>query len=159
MKTNTLVLAAALAAAVLTTGAFAQSPAAPAASAPDRIVYVPQLPAVTELINAAKAQGLAVSRIEQTADSVTVAYTAANGQTTTIAYRPISAVESGMGSVPQPATPAPGAPAATTTTVVYQTPAYYPYGYPYYSGWYWPPVAVGLNFGWGWHGGGWGGRR
>lgn len=161
MKTSKLAAAAILAAAAFSTGAFAQSPAAnppsgPGAPAPDRIVYVPQMPTVAELAGAAKAQGLAVARIEQTADSVTVVYAAPNGQATTVVYHPISAAESEGVPVPQPGAPAPGTPAPAATAVVYQSPGYYyPYPYAYYPYGYWPPVAIGLRFGWGFHGGGW----
>lgn len=173
MKTENLILSAVFAAAVLTTGALAQTApdaSAPRAPAPDRIVYVPQLPTAGDLLNAGKAQGLTVSRIEQTSDSVSVAYASSTGQVTTVLYRPISAADEGSApAAPQapaapyaPAAPsaAPAAAPAAATTVVYTTPAYpYPYGYPYgyYNPWWdWAPVAVAVGFGLGWEGGhGW----
>lgn len=116
-------------------------------------------------MKAAQAQGLAVSRIDQTANSVTIVCTAPDGRTTTVVYYPISAA-TGVAAVPQPSTPPPSVSAPGAATVVYaSTPYYFPYGYPscdYYPWWGWPPVTIGLGWGWGWghYGGGyrgWGG--
>jgi uncharacterized membrane protein YgcG len=159
MKMNRVIFAAVAMAAVLTTGALAQ-PVAPV-SAPNEIIYLPQLPTVTDLVNAARAQGLSVARIDQTSNSVTVVTTAANGQTATVLYLPISSAGSAPGAVPQPSTPAPAVSMANTMAV-YDTPAYNPYGYydypyDYYPWWGWP---VGVGFGWGYYGGrGYGGFR
>ena len=170
MKTPKLIAGTILASALLSTAAFAQNtvsvaPANPA-SAPNEVVYVPQLPSAAELTKAAAAQGVTVVQINQTSSQITVVYKYSNGQVNTVSYQPLSAADAS--GVPMPtAAPAAGAVAVVPgTTVVYQTaaPGYYydGYPYPYYGygyGWY-PPVAVG--FGFGFHGGGgfrggWGG--
>jgi hypothetical protein len=141
-------------AALAQTAPTASAPAVPA-SVPATMVYVPQLPSATELVKAAAAQGMAVDKIEQSANQVVAVYKLSNGQEYTVVYQPLPPEEAAA-----PAT------AATTTTVAYAAPygyAYYP-GY-YYPGYYWPyypPVAIGLGFGWGWYGGwhgGYGGFR
>jgi hypothetical protein len=158
MKTHKFT-AAAIIAAALCTAALAQ-PASPPAAAPNEVVYVPQLPSAADLSKAAAAQGITVSQIDQTSSQVLVTYKYSNGAVNTVSYQPLSAAEGGAtGAVATPTTPAPAV--ATGSTVVYTTaaPAYYYdypyYGYPYYYGWY-PPVSIGLGFGFhgGFHGGG-----
>lgn len=149
MKTNPFLAAALVACGLFATGALAQTPAAP--STPTEVVYVPQLPSAADLTKAAAAQNVTVERIDQTASQITVAYKYANGQETVVSYQPLSAA--GAAGVPVPAT---AAPAAGTTTVVYSTPGYYYGPSPYYYPWGWyPPVTIGLGFGFheGFHGG------
>jgi hypothetical protein len=154
MKTQSLIAGTILATALLSTAAFADNTVSPAVSTPNEVVYVPQLPNVADLTKAAAAQGVTIAQIDQTASQIVVTYKYSNGQTNTVAYEPLSAAEAN--GVPVP-TVAPGTAAAVpATTVVYQTvPAYY-YGsyYPYaYAPWGWyPPVAIGIGFGF--HGGG-----
>jgi hypothetical protein len=147
MKTNLFIIAAVLVTAVVTTGVSAQTQA-PAASAPSEIVYVPQLPDPSDLIREAKTEGSSVAKIDQTSSQVIVAYKNADGQISTVVYRPMSAVESA--AAPMAAViPAPASP----TTVIYSAPepvyyypaySYYPNYYPW--GWY-PPVSVRVGFG------------
>jgi hypothetical protein len=141
--------------AALTAGAYAQSPSQAAAPAPGTaapaptIVYVQRIPTATELISAANAQHMTVYRIEQSGSQITAVYRFANGRLNIITYMPLPENEAAAAG-------APAAPAPASTTVVYSTPApaYYPY-YPYYGyypyGWY-PPVAIRLGFGFGFHG-------
>ncbi|HEX3730332.1 MAG TPA: hypothetical protein VHV47_11045 [Opitutaceae bacterium] len=151
MKTNHFLAAALVACGLFATGALAQTPAAPAT--PTEVVYVPQLPSAADLTKAAAAQNVTIERIDQTASQITVAYKYPSGQETTVSYQPLSAA--GVAGVPVPATAAPAAPGSA---VVYTSPGYY-YDYgpsPYYYPWGWyPPVAIGLGFGFhgGFHGG------
>lgn len=148
MNTKSIIAAVALATLVGGAGAFAQAPDTQNTTpAPNQVVYLPQLPGAADLVKAAPGQGVSIAQITQTSDQVTVVYKLANGQTNTVAYRLISAVE-----------PSNGAPApAPATAVVYAQPApVYP-GY-YAPDYYWPwygPVRLDLGFGWGWRGGGW----
>lgn len=158
MKTIPILIAVVLATALLTAGATAQ-PASPVptepapatvstqAPAPNQIIYLPQLPTAAALANAAVAQGVTVEQINQTNTQITVVYKYSNGQTNTICYQLLSAMQ----TAPAPAT-APTVAVPATTTVVYARPAYY-YD-PFYDPW-WPwfaPVSVSLGFGF--HGGG-----
>lgn len=142
----------------------APAPTVAPASAPDQTVYAQRLPNVNELSSAAAAQGRTVERIEQNASQVTVVYKSANGQTTTVAYFLLpNATGASPAPVAAPTAPAPTViyPAAPST--VYYEPAprviyYDDYAPRYYSSpsyWY-PPVSIGLGFGFrsgGFHGG------
>ena len=139
--------------------AAAEAPAA-AVAAPT-VVYVPQLPQATELINAANQQHLTVSRIEQSAGQITAVYKFPNGATNTVTYMPLPAGEAAaeMGAMAQPATAAPAVVYAQAPVGYAYAPGYYP-PYAYYPyGWY-PPISIGLGLGWGYRGGwgrgGWG---
>lgn len=153
-----------LPAALLAGGARAQTsaasaPAAPTvapapALAPNQTVYSQRLPSVAELTNIAAAQGLTVERVEQSPSQVMVVYRLANGQTNTVAYLLLPGATSAPAAVATPTTPAPA--------VVYYQPAprviyyddYRPSYYAYPGYWY-PPVSIGLGFGFrgGYHGG------
>jgi len=162
MKTHKFT-AAAIIAAALCTGAFAQPAVNAQATAPNEVVYVPQLPNASDLTKAASAQGVTVTQIDQTSSQVVVTYKYSNGAVNTVSYQPLANAETS--GVPAPSSPAPAV-TSTGSTVVYTTtaPAYY-YDYPYYGygyypwGWY-PPVSIGLGFGFhggfrgGFHGGG-----
>jgi hypothetical protein len=121
---------------------------APAASAaPNQVIYVPRLPGVAELQNAAAASaGVTVERIEQSSAQISVTYKYANGQTNTVAYQLLPTANPPV----QPQTtvvhtsPAPAVVYAPPPRVVYyEEPIYYPrYYYPYY-----PPVSFSLGFG------------
>jgi hypothetical protein len=163
MKTNSLITPVVLATALFAVTAVAQT-AAPAATptpaamaspagpmpAPNSTIFVPRLPTPADLSNAAAAQGLAIAKMEQTTDHITVVYQYADGQTNTIAYYLLSAAGSAI---------APGAPApvsatvvvpATATAVVYPQPVYYydPFYYGYEGGWPWyAPVSLSFGFG------------
>src|ERR1039458_4011873 len=166
MNTKVLAAVVALAALLGAASAFAQA-ANPEnqAPAPNQVVYLPQLPGAADLARSAPGQGVTIAQITQTSDQVTVVYKLANGQTSTVAYRLLSAVESSDSAPPYPApsvalsTPAPAA-VAPATAVVYAQPApAVVYGQPapvYYApDYYWPwygPIAVNLGFGWGWRG-------
>lgn len=140
------------------------APVLAVAPTPDQTVYAQRLPSVNELSSAAAAQGRTVDRIEQNASQVTVVYKSASGQTTTIAYLLLpNATGTSAAPVAAPTTPAPTViyPAAPST--VYYEPAprviyyddYAPRYYSYPSYWY-PPVSIGLGFGFrsgGFHGG------
>jgi len=163
---NTKSIAAAVALATLLGAASAPAQTSDASNStptPNQIVYLPQLPGAAELAKSAPGQGVTIAQITQTSDQVTIVYKLANGQTSTVAYRLLSSVESTAASPSYPAAPVgppsqpPAAPAPAAAVVYTQaSPVYYAPGY------YWPwygPVAVNLGFGWGWHGGGgWGWR-
>jgi len=162
MKINRPIAALALvAAAAMATSARAQAPAS-ASAAPNETIYVQQLPSPSELASGATAGGVTIEKIDQTSDQITVVYKYTNGQTNTVAYRPIAAAGSAAtsGAVIPATTPAPAV--STTQTVIYSEPApvyyYYPasYYYPTYYPWGWyPPVSLHVGFGFrgGFHGG------
>ena len=138
-------------------GASAPAVSAPAAAAvaPDQILYAPQLPAVSTLTSAAAAQGIAIKQISQTDREISVTYQLSSGQTRTVSYQLLPS--GGQNAVTAPASvpavvPAPSA----APTVVYAVTDPYPYYTysPYYGYWY-PPVALRVGFGWGFHGGHW----
>ena len=161
MNTKSFYTMAALATLLGCASAFAQAPdSSNAMPAPSQIVYLPQLPSAADLAKAAPSQGVTIAQIIQTSDQLTVVYKLANGQTSAVAYRLLSAADATAvvpGSVPVPSTPAPAV-APPAAAVVYTTPAYSYYS-PYYYYPYFGPVSVNLGFGWGWHGGGgWGWR-
>jgi hypothetical protein len=156
------ILAVGFAAAV----SFAESTGPTSAPAPNEVDYVKQLPNPNDLVKANVPAGSTVSAITETSSDITVTYSYANGQVRVVSYRllPAAGSSAAAGTMPTPATPAPGVVCAPTSpgyTVVYEQPApvyYYPaYGYGYYP---WAfPVSVGIGFrgGWGFHGG-WGFR-
>ncbi len=149
-----------LAATFLSVGAHAQNPAAitvpatpapavsaPAGLAPNQVIYSPRLPTVAELTSIAAAQGVTITRIEQSGAQVTVLYQLANGQMNTVAYLLLPGSSSVVAATAPPPTVVETAP-----RVVYYEPAY-DY-YPGYYPWYWyPPVSVRLSFGYGFRGG------
>ncbi len=156
MNTKSIIAAVVLATGVGGASAFAQAPDPQNSTpAPNQIIYLPQLPAASELAKSAPAQGATVAQITQTSDQITVVYKLANGQTSAVEYKLLSAVEpSAQAPSGAPAAPAPG-PAVVYAQSVPVYPAYYGPDY-YYWPWY-GPVRVDLGFGWGWRGGGWGG--
>lgn len=119
---------------------------APAAVAPNQIIYTPRLPSVADLTNAAAAQGLAIDRIEQNSAQITVVYRYANGQINTVAYQLLPATGGTATTVQTPSTPPPVVVEAPPRVIYYEgyAPGYYYYGPGY--GWY-PPVSVHLGFG------------
>jgi len=177
MKTNKSIFTAALAAAALTAGAWAQ-PVNPS-SAPNEVIYLPQLPTAADLSQGAAAHGQTVSRIEQTGNKVIAVYMGPNGQSMTVDYEllPNQPAATAQGPTPGPAIyatqPPPYSPpvgeAPAANTVVYDTaPAYtaYPYDYyPYAFYWPWYPavsLGFGFHYGFGYHygyGGYYGGGR
>ena len=168
MKTKLTILSLA-SVALLAVGVRAQmiqpstpAPAMPAvapatALVPNQTVYGQRLPSVAELTNIANAQGITVERIELTASQITVVYKYTSGQTNTVAYLLLPGA---AGAPAQVATTA--APTTQPPAVVYYQPAprvvyydgYAP-GYYDYPGYWYPPVSIGLGFGF--HGGGYGG--
>ena len=119
-------------------------------TAPNQFVYTARLPSVQELTDAAAAHGTGISRIEQTATQVTVAYQLANGRTNVVAYQLLPTA--GANASAQIATPAPIVVAAPPPAIVYtprQRVVYYD-TYPRYDPWYWyPPVSLSFGFGFG----------
>ena len=142
--------------ATIATSAPAAPAVAPAAAlVPNQTVYGQRLPSPAELTNIAAAQGLAVERIEQTASQVTVVYRYATGQTNTVAYLLLPNAAAASSAVATTTTPAPAVVyyEAAPRTVYYDS---YP-GYYAYPGYWYPPVSIGLGFGFrggGFHGGG-----
>lgn len=153
-----LAIAAALAALLGVASASAQTAdQAIVTPAPNQVVYLPQLPGAGALAKAAPAQGMTIAQITQSSDQVTVVYQMANGQTNTVAYRLLSAVEGSAAAPSNPAAPVAPAYPPPAPAVVYTQPAPAYYYSPGYYAWPWyGPVAVNLGFGWGWRGG-WGG--
>jgi len=128
---------------------------------PNQIVYAQRLPSVTELTNAAAAQGLTIEKIEQTSAQITAVYRYGNGQINAVAYLLLPAAGAVASpvvtSVPTPSTPAPAvAYYESAPNAVYYNDSYgyWPGYYPYY--WY-PPVSfrvgLGFNYHYGFHGG------
>ena len=123
---------------------------------PNQVVYAQRLPSVTELTNAAAAQGLAIDRIEQTSTQIMVVYRYGNGQINAVAYLLLPTAGAAASPVPTPSTPAPAVAYEPASRVVYYDDSYgyWPGYYPYY--WY-PPIAfrvgLGFNYHYGYHGG------
>ncbi len=128
---------------------------------PDRIIYSGQLPSVAQLTQTAKAQGLTVASITQTASEVAVTYRLQDNSTRTVSYQLLptnadgtAAVEPPPGNVAVAVTPAPVQVVEVTEpapTVVYRYRYYDPF---YYDPFYWgprAPVSVQLGFGFGGH--------
>ena len=168
MKTFSLFKTATLALALSGSIAFAQDTAANVsgpAPQPDHVVYLAKLPAAADLVKSAGTQGVTISRIDQTADSLVVSYQYSDGRTSTFAYRllsaagqdtsgPIGLVSSGVAGAPDRVvyvTPQP------STTVVYADPGSVYYSRAYYDpAWdVFAPLAVGFGIGWFSHGGFW----
>ena len=147
---------------------------APVATSITQTVYTPQLPAASDLTNAAQAQGWTVEKIVTTPTQVIAFYRDPTGKASTVAYQTLP--PSGTAPAPATLTSAPQAVAPTVVvtsppeTVVYETaprvvyydtyPAYYsPYYYPYSGAWY-PPVSLSFGFGYrSYHGGHYHGHR
>ena len=167
------------------------APAAPATAAPassdaSQIVYLPRLPGVNELTNAAAAHGFAIERIEQSSTQMKATYRNSAGQKKVVSYQLLPAagatatVETPSAtpvvvmpnqSAPAVAGQAPVVIMPSTPTVVVERPrtiyyedADYYYSPRYYGGYWYPPVSLSLGFGYGWgrggyHGGFHGGHR
>jgi hypothetical protein len=177
MKTLNFLRTALVAVTVSGTFAFAQDNAAANPSAPampEHIVYLARLPAAADLIKSAGAQGVTISRIDQTSDRLVVTYQYASGRTSTFAYQLLSSAGGSAEPIGTVASSAPGGPdrvvyatAAPTTTVIYADPAPVYYSGVYYNDYnpawdVFAPLAVGFGIGWAshggfWHGHGWGG--
>jgi len=166
MKTILSSSAALLGAVLLSPSAWAQTDSPSQPLTPNSVIYLPQIPTVTELSHTASAKGQAIASIQQMDGVETVVYHTANNQTNVVEYRalpgngqsaaendpsPAPAVAPQPASPPQPATgPAPA--------VVYAAPApavYYYDAAPYYYPWGWYPGYVRIGFG----GFGYGGAR
>jgi len=161
MNSKKLILTSALALTILGASSFAQSSETASTNlVPNQTIYVPRIPTPSELTKVASAQGSSIGQIVQTADSITIQYKMANGQSNVVAYRSIASIEGGtetQATVATPSTPAPTyVQAPVERTVIYtEAPDYYArpyyYGDPYYYGPWFAPIR--LSFGFGWHGG------
>lgn len=140
-----------------TTPPPAVSPFAGQISAPNQIVYVPQLPTAQELTNAGNAQGLAIEQIAETGSQISVTYKSGSGQTNTVTYQVLPNAQPGTSqTVVIPTTPAPTVVYQPAQRVVYYYPARSDYysDYGYYPDRYWySPVSLSLGFGFGYYGG------
>lgn len=133
---------------------------ATARPAADRVISVPRLPTAAELTDIARAQGVTIEQIDQTASDVIIVYRFSDGRTSTVAYQLLAAA----------ATPAGAVTGRTAPTVVYYEPVpevrrvYYTtsapvvYFDPFYYPWY-GPVRVNLGFHWSSRGGYGGGHH
>jgi hypothetical protein len=130
--------------------------ASPTAVTPNQIVYAQRLPGITELTNAAAAQGITIDKIEQTSTQITAVYRYANGQTNIVAYLLLPTAGTAAIPVPAPSTPPPAVVYDTAPRVVYYDESY-GYGPAYYPYYWYPPVAfrvgLGFNYHYGYHGG------
>src|SRR5258708_1262407 len=170
MKTLTLLLAVAVA--VAGSAAVAQDkptvapvPAVPAntAAAPvviKQFVYLAKLPTPADLINDAQAQGITVSRIEQSEDRIVVSYQYSDGTSQTYAYKLLSSAGGASATAPVvenmavvSAPPAPRVVYVEREPVYYSSPRYVRYYDPAWD--FWAPVSLGIGLGWvfGGHGG------
>lgn len=173
MKTNFKTPAAILAAAILSTGAFAQTAGGSQTPAPNEVIYLPQIPTAADLTSGATARGLTVVSIQQTAGEEIATYRLPNGQINIVAYQALPAAGSagttaaqapvaaaGQATVVTPSTPAPAVvyePAAPDYAYDYPYDYYYPWGWyggPYYGYGYGYGVGIGFRGGWGFGGGG-----
>jgi hypothetical protein len=124
---------------------------------PNQVVYAQRLPSVTELTNAAAAQGLAIDRIEQTSTQIMVVYRYGNGQINAVAYLLLPTAGAAASPVPTPSTPAPTVVYQAEPRAVYYDDYYDGYGPSYYPYYWYPPIAfrvgLGFNYHYGYHGG------
>ncbi|HWA11388.1 MAG TPA: hypothetical protein VG838_18255 [Opitutaceae bacterium] len=171
MNTRKLFIASLIATGVATgAGLFAQvqsvtpapSPTTAAASAaapaPNEINYVSQLPTPSELSRTQPPAGARIAKIRQTSAEIAATYVYANGQSQVVTYRLLGTENDA--AAPAPAGVAAPAPGSDQRPVVVQsapppppvyyydappTVVYYDRPYSYYP-WY-PPISLGLNFG------------
>ena len=162
MKTLTLLLAVAVAG----SAAVAQdkplvasaSPAKTAASpaAIKQFVYLAKLPTPADLISDAQAQGITVSRIEQSDDRIVVVYQYADGSSQTYAYKLLSSAGGSTATAPAvenmtvvsapPPPPPPRVVYVEREPVYYSGPRYVRYYDPVWD--FWAPVSLGIGLGW-----------
>jgi hypothetical protein len=147
--------------------AQAVSPVASEPAVINRVVYLAKLPSPAELMKGAEVQGIRISRIDQAADRIVVAYEYSGGRTVTFAYTLLSAVAdspvpvAGPGPAPASAGTVVYSQPAPATQVVYAQPPTVYYSSPRYVSYYdpawdfWGPLALGVGIGWIGHGGGW----
>jgi hypothetical protein len=191
MKANRLLYAVVLASTLFAFGAAAQTnqpaptTAAPGAPAlvPDQVIYQAQLPDPSALAKTVAAHGIAIERIIQTSNQVTLVYRTADQRVHMVVYQLLpGAIASNTPAAPEdtPAAPAedsglnpapaavsatitqpPGAvvlPAASPNVVYVDTePAAYCYD-PFYYPWGWPGY-VSFGFGLGYYNHGYGYRH
>lgn len=110
---------------------------------PSQIVYAPRLPTPEELADVAKMRGLAIERIEQAANQITVAYRSADGQLSVVGYQLLPNAAAAPQRVVAPSAP----------TVIYRTsPRVVYYDSIAYDPWFYAaPVAIGIGIGLGHH--------
>ena len=177
MRTNRLLYAVVLAGTLFAFGAVAQTDqpdlttAAPGVPAliPDQVIYQAQLPDPSELAKTLTAHGIAIERITQTSNQVSLVYRTADRHIHLVVYLllPGATASNTPATVPATITQPPGAvvPPAASPTVVYTASA--PdvvYGYdpfyglfydPFYYPWGWPGY-VSFGFGLGYYNFGYG---
>jgi len=170
MSTNSIISTIVVTTTLLTAGLSAQtdtpapatpgpvvaaSPASPLPP-PNSVIYIPRLPTPAELSNAAAAQGLAIDKMEQTSNQITVVYKYSNGQINTVAYQLLPTAGNAPTVLASPAQVV----TAPNPTVIYTSPApaYYYDTYDYGWPWLWP-VAFDFGIGYHFHGGGFGYRH
>ena len=121
-----------------------------------QFVYLARLPTPTELISEAQAQGMTISRIEQSDDRLVVVYQYADGSSQTYAYKLLASAAGSPAATPTVenmtvvSAPPPRVVYVEPETVYYPSPRYVRYYDPAWD--FWAPVSFGINLGW--HSGG-----
>lgn len=111
----------------------------------DGLIHVQQLPTTAQLTKDAEAEGMTITRMEQSADRIVVTYRYASGNERTFAYTTVLPVD------PASEIAAPRVVAAPPPTVIYrESPRVIYESYPRYVTRYydpWPTFSIGLGFG------------
>ena len=139
------------------------NPTSPEPAAIDHVVYLSKLPTPAELMQGAKTQGIAITRIDQTSDRMVVVYQYSGGRTSTFAYTLLTTDANYPAPVASSAVSAPASTVTYTQTpqvvyaqpeTIYYTPRYVRYYDPAWD--FWTPLALGVGIGLiGGHGHGW----
>lgn len=112
----------------------------------DGLIHVQQLPSTAQLTKDAEAEGMSITRMEQSADRIVVTYRYASGNERTFAYTTVLPENPDAQVDAPPAMPAPESPRYTVIyrepAPVYYYPRYYYDPYPFRSS-----FSIGLGFG------------
>jgi hypothetical protein len=129
-------------------------------SPPDRVIYVPQLPSVDQLTQAAAAQGVRVEQAAADRDEVSISYRLSDDTFRTIAYRLLTNSPAPAAPVVRDVVTAPAPPPQTVRVVEYVAPPprvvyrYRSYDPFWDDPFYWSrPAPVSVHLGFGWHSG------
>lgn len=121
----------------------------PAPTPVDGLIHVQELPTTAQLTKDAEAEGMAITRMEQSTDRIVVTYRYASGNTRTFAYTTVlpEDPDTVVGAPP----PAPASESSPHYTVIYSEPPPVYYTPRYYSPRYYDPfgpsLSIGLGFG------------
>lgn len=122
----------------------ASAAAAPESVPVDGLIHVQQLPSPAQLTKDAEAEGMVITRMEQSTDRIVVTYRYASGNTRTFAYTTVLPVDPDSEIAP------PRVEASAPTVIYREAPRVIYDSYPRYVTRYydpWPTFSLGLGFG------------